>query len=204
LEPIKAQKADYPLEAEREGLQGQVLVKVYISETGDVERVEVVRGDPILANAAVSAAKKWKFKPFIQDGKPVKVATQIPFDFAFGDKIKDTTPPRDAVTDNGGSYQRVRVSSGVMQGLLIHQVQPIYPESARQNRIQGTVILQAEIGKDGRVAGLKPISGPEELIPAAIGAVQQWRYKPYFLNGSAVALDTQIIVNFKLSGRWFW
>jgi TonB family protein len=200
LEPIKVQKADYPLEAAREGLQGQVEVKVLVSETGDVESVEVIRGDPILAKAAVSAAKKWKFKPFIRGGKPVKVATQIPFDFAFGDKIKDTSPPKDAATDKGGSEQRMRVSPGVSRGLLIHQVQPIYPESARRNHVQGTVVLQAEIGKNGRVADLKPISGPKELIPAAMGAVQQWRYKPYSLNGSAVAVETQIVVNFTLSG----
>ncbi len=201
LEPIKVQKAEYPLEAARDGLQGQVVVKVHISETGDVGSVEVIRGDPILAEAAVSAAKKWKFKPFIRGGKPVKVATQIPFDFAFSDKIKNTPLPKDAATDNGGSEQRLRVSLGVMTGLLIHKVQPIYPEYARQNHVQGTVVLQAEISKDGRVADLKPISGPKELIPAAMGAVQQWRYKPYSFNGSAVAVDTQIIVNFHLSGR---
>jgi len=200
LEPIKTQKADYPIRAAREGLQGEVLVRVFISETGDVETVEVLKGDPILAEAAVAAAKKWKFKPFIRGGKPIKIATKMPFDFAFDDKVEDTTPPPTAPADNGGDTTRVLVSQGISVGLLIHKVQPIYPESARSNRVQGTVTLRAMIGKDGRIENLTPISGPKELIPAAVGAVQQWRYKPYFFQGKPVEVETQVVVNFKLSG----
>jgi TonB family protein len=83
-------------------------------------------------------------------------------------------------------------------GLLVHKVAPVYPESARQNRVQGTVVFGAVIDKNGRIAELKPVSGPKELIPAAMGAVQQWRYKPYFLEGQPVAVETQIVVNFQL------
>jgi protein TonB len=96
--------------------------------------------------------------------------------------------------------QRVRVSQGVSQGLLIHRVQPMYPPLARQARIQGTVILQAEISKDGSIENLRLISGHPMLAPAAIEAVKQWRYKPYFLNGEPVAVETQITVNFTLAG----
>ncbi|HEV2115869.1 MAG TPA: energy transducer TonB [Terriglobales bacterium] len=96
--------------------------------------------------------------------------------------------------------QRVRVSQGVSQGLLIHRVQPMYPPLARQARIQGTVILQAEISKDGTIENLRLISGHPMLAPSAIEAVRQWRYKPYFLNGEPVAVETQITVNFTLAG----
>ncbi len=96
--------------------------------------------------------------------------------------------------------QRVRVSSGVSQGLLIKRVQPNYPPLARQARIQGTVILQAEISKEGTIQNLQLISGHPMLAPAAIEAVKQWRYKPYLLNGEPVAVDTQVQVNFTLSG----
>ncbi len=96
--------------------------------------------------------------------------------------------------------QRVRVSQGVSQGLLIHRVQPMYPPLARQARIQGSVILQAEISKDGSIENLRLISGHPMLAPAAIEAVKQWRYKPYFLNGEPVAVETQITVNFTLAG----
>jgi periplasmic protein TonB len=96
--------------------------------------------------------------------------------------------------------QRVRVSQGVTQGLLIRKVNPTYPPLARQARIQGAVILQAEISKDGTIENLRLITGHPMLAPAAIEAVKQWRYKPYLLNGEAVPVETQITVNFSLSG----
>jgi len=96
--------------------------------------------------------------------------------------------------------QRVRVSSGVSTGLLIRKVTPTYPPLARQARIQGTVVLQAEISKEGTIQNLQLISGHPMLAPAAIEAVKQWRYKPYLLNGEPVAVETQVVVNFNLSG----
>jgi periplasmic protein TonB len=96
--------------------------------------------------------------------------------------------------------QRVRVSQGVTQGLLIRKIQPAYPPLARQARIQGSVLLQAEISKDGTIQNLRLISGHPMLAPAAIEAVKQWRYKPYILNGEPVEVETQITVNFTLSG----
>ncbi len=96
--------------------------------------------------------------------------------------------------------QRVRVSLGVSQGLLIKKVQPNYPPLARQARIQGTVLLQAEISKDGTIENLRLINGHPMLAPAAIEAVKQWRYRPYMLNGEPVAVETQVQVNFTLSG----
>ena len=96
--------------------------------------------------------------------------------------------------------QRVRVSQGVTSGLLVHRVQPNYPPLARQARIQGSVVLQAEISKDGAIENLRLMSGHPMLAPSAIEAVRQWRYKPYILNGEPVAVETQITVNFTLSG----
>ena len=96
--------------------------------------------------------------------------------------------------------QRVRVSQGVSQGLLIHKVQPAYPPLARQARIQGTVVLQALIGKDGAIQNLHVVSGHPMLTGAALDAVKQWRYKPYYLNGEPVEVETTINVNFTLAG----
>jgi len=96
--------------------------------------------------------------------------------------------------------QRVRVSSGVQSGLLIRKVNPTYPPLARQARIQGVVILQAQISKDGNIENLQLISGHPMLAPAAIEAVKQWKYKPYLLNGEPVEVETQVQVNFTLAG----
>ena len=84
--------------------------------------------------------------------------------------------------------QRIRVSQGVSTGLLIRKVTPSYPPLAKQARIQGQVVLQAEISEDGTIQNLQLMSGHPMLAPAAIEAVRQWRYKPYLLNGELVAV----------------
>ncbi len=197
LEPIKIVKATYPWEARDKQLQGQVWVRIQVSETGDVESAEIISGDPVLAKSAIDAVKKWKFKPFIKNGKPTPVSSKVPFSFAFSENIRDEEAP----TDTTAAIKRVRVSQGVSQGLLVYRVQPVYPVEARREGIQGQVVLRAVISKEGRIADLKLISGPKELAPAAIGAVEQWRYKPYLLMGDPVEVDTEILVNFTLSRR---
>ncbi len=93
----------------------------------------------------------------------------------------------------------MRISDGVLAGLLIRKVEPIYPPLARQARIQGEVVLQAIIGKDGTIQNLRVVSGHPMLVGAAVDAVRQWRYRPYLLNHEPVDVETQITVNFKLS-----
>ena len=83
-------------------------------------------------------------------------------------------------------------------GLLIHQVQPIYPKLAQAAHVEGTVLLTAVIDTQGRVTQLRTLSGHPLLIGAAVNAVQQWRYKPYILNGQAVEVETQVSVVFTL------
>lgn len=89
LELVKAPAAIYPEEAVRDGIQGQVWMRVLVSESGKVEKVQLLSGNPILAEAAVSTAKKYRFKPFIKDGKAIKLWTRIPLDFYFSDKLVD-------------------------------------------------------------------------------------------------------------------
>lgn len=98
------------------------------------------------------------------------------------------------------AVQRVRVSQGVTQGMVLHRVQPQYPPLARTARVQGSVILAAVIGKDGTIQNLHVLSGHPLLTQAALDAVKQWRYRPYILNGEPVEVDTQVTVNFTLSG----
>jgi len=105
----------------------------------------------------------------------------------------------DPVTITGPLPQRVLITQGVSQGLLIHQVAPVYPETARMNLVEGTVVLRAVIGKDGVVRDLHVESSPsDDLSQAALTAVQQWTYRPYLLSGEPVEIDTTINVNFKL------
>lgn len=82
--------------------------------------------------------------------------------------------------------------------LLVSKVEPAYPIVARQAHVQGTVVLDADISKDGTVETLKVISGHPLLIGAALDAAKQWRYKPYVQNGRSVAVETQIVIAFTI------
>jgi TonB family protein len=81
---------------------------------------------------------------------------------------------------------------------VIHRVHPIYPKGARAKKLQGTVVLQAIIDKQGKVDSLQMVSGDPLLAQAAADAVKQWRYKPYSHNGDPVEFQTRITVDFKL------
>jgi protein TonB len=95
--------------------------------------------------------------------------------------------------------QRIRISQGVTRGLLIQRVEPAYPPLARAARVQGEVVLQAIIDRDGNIQNLQLMSGHPMLVPSAIAAVKQWRYKPYLLNGNPVEVETSITVIFTLA-----
>jgi len=112
---------------------------------------------------------------------------------------KGETTPAPARIPKIATPQRVRVSQGVSNGLVVKRVPPEYPDEARRGGIQGKVVMHAIIDKAGAVAKLELVSGDSLLAPAAIDAVKQWKYKPYLLNGKPVEVDTQITVNFTLS-----
>ena len=88
--------------------------------------------------------------------------------------------------------------SHMAAGDLIYRVQPQYPEIAREAHIQGMVQLRAIISKAGTIENLIAEGGHPMLVPAAIKAVRQWRYRPYMLNGQPVEVETEITVNFVL------
>src|SRR5919109_2072657 len=96
--------------------------------------------------------------------------------------------------------QRVRVSQGVTEGLLTRKVQPVYPPLAKTARIQGDVVLNAVISKNGAIENLRVMSGHPMLVTSALDAVKQWKYRPYILNGEPVEVETTITVKFTLAG----
>jgi periplasmic protein TonB len=118
------------------------------------------------------------------------------------------TPPLEAATVRTVSAKRplsllsqlepVSLPEDLSQGLLVQKVLPSYPEPALKAGLQGAVVLQAWIGRDGSIRDLKLVDGSLLLGQAAVRAVKQWRYKPYLRNGVAVEAETYVTVNFKL------
>jgi periplasmic protein TonB len=114
----------------------------------------------------------------------------IPGGSNFGPAISIPPPP---------APQKPRpMSEGVMEAALTYKVQPQYPAAARLMHLEGTVRLQAIIGKDGGVRELQVLSGNPILAQAAFAAVREWRYRPTQLNGGIVEVETFITVNFVL------
>jgi len=95
----------------------------------------------------------------------------------------------------------VRVPGNVASAMLIHQVTPEYPAAAKEQHIEGTIVLHALIGKDGTLQALKYVSGAPALMQSAMDAVKQWVYKPTLLNGEPVEVDTTISVLYTLGGK---
>jgi periplasmic protein TonB len=93
----------------------------------------------------------------------------------------------------------VRVSSMVVEGLIIRKTIPQYPPIPKAMGIQGTVVLQATISKSGTIENLHVINGPAMLQQAALDAVRTWRYKPYMLNEQPVEVETTVNVVFSIS-----
>jgi protein TonB len=96
--------------------------------------------------------------------------------------------------------KRIRISQGVTQGMVVRKVEPAYPKLALSARVTGVVQLKAIISRDGQIKELQVVSGHPILVPAALDAVKQWRYRPYLLNGEPVEVETNITVTFQLAG----
>ncbi len=203
---------EYPSDAKH--VRGAVVLKAIIDKQGNVSNLQVISGRPMPIPAAIEAVKQWKYKPYLLNRAPVEVETNLTVNFTLADKPETVGVVGDrpggipsgemyGIASNASSDAvaagRVRISSSVMQGLLVTKVPPQYPQEAMDQRIQGAVMLRAYIDKQGSVANLELISGHPLLAPAAIEAVKQWRYRRYLLNGRGVEVETQIQVNFTLA-----
>jgi protein TonB len=114
---------------------------------------------------------------------------------SIGRGLRAIVPPPPPTTS--GHPPRV---SRMMEGNLIYRVQPQYPTLALRARVQGVVVLRAVITREGRIANLQVVSGHPMLVQSAMDAVLQWHYRPYYLNNEPVEVETQVTVNFTLSG----
>ncbi len=165
-----------------------------------VERVATVRGGGVIARGALPSAG-----PDEAPSLPAGSGMGTIFSggpgiggLGIGDlggsrvQVVQATPPKPAGP--------VRISSGVIAGLLLHPITPAYPTIAKAAHVEGTVVLSATIDEHGRITGLQVVSGPEMLRRAAIEAVQVARYQPYLLNGAATEVATTISVVFRMEG----
>lgn len=120
----------------------------------------------------------------------------------FGPSSVIAGPPRSAnVTEAGPSAPAgpLHISTGVSQGMLLAPIHANYPQIAIVAHVQGTVVVQAIISKEGHIESAEAVSGPDMLKASALEAVRSARYHPYLLNGQPTEVQTTFSVNFRLS-----
>lgn len=172
----------YPAEAKEARITGKVRLEAVVTKDGRIQDLKIVSGHPLLAAAAVEAVRQWEYAPVEKDGQPVAFKTQIDLNFTLAD---DGPAP-------------LEVAGGVQAGKLVSKVNPVYPAEAKQQGIQGRVLLRATIGANGTVEKVDVREGDPALAAAAVDAVKQWQYSPTMVNSSAVAVIVDIDINFTL------
>jgi TonB family protein len=164
----------YPPLARQARIQGPVILIAVINKSGDVESMQLFSGHPLLAPAAIEAVKQWKYRPYLLNGEPVEVETKIVVNFTLvgnppaegvaGDAPGGIPPGEPGAIISGAPVDEdrpgvVRVSKGVMSGLVVTKVPPQYPPDARDQRIQGTVVMRVNVDQEGNVSNIQLISG---------------------------------------------
>jgi protein TonB len=192
-------KPVYPAEARAAGVQGVVIIEALIDEQGKVTAARILRSVPGLDEAALDAVKGWVFTPTLKNGAPVPVNMTVTTRFALDQKpaavggVVGSGP----VGGIAGGAERAGGAKTPPPTKLV-DVKPVYPEAAKQAGIQGTVILELSIGKDGKVTSAKVLRSIPELDQAAIDAATKWEFTPTVKDGAAVPVVLAVTVNFKL------
>jgi TonB family protein len=104
----------------------------------------------------------------------------------------------------GGSERTVEtqrpqahVPADVMEKLVTHRVDPEYPAAARPAKLQGVIVLDVVVGRNGSVVEMHALNGPDVLARAAMDAMRWWRFEPYRVDGQPVVVETTVAVEFK-------
>ena len=159
----------------------------------ETRTVATVRGGGVIARGSLASAND-------DDAPTLGAGNGMGSLFAGGLGVGDLAGPAVRVVEAAPPKPAgpVHVSSGVIAGLLLAPIAPTYPAIAKAARVEGTVVLTAVIGKDGRIRGLEVVSGPEMLRRAALDAVQAARYTPFALNGAPTEVVTTVSVVFRI------
>jgi len=180
-------KPIYPAEAKTAGIQGVVIIEALIDERGKVTAARILRSIPALNQAALDAVTGWAFTPTLKNGVPVPVSMTVTVNFTL-----DQAPAA-----GGAAAPRVG-GAKIPAPTKTVDVKPAYPAAAKQAGIQGTVILELAIGKDGKVQSAKVLRSIPELDQAAIDAVKQWEFTPTLKDGVPVPVVMTATVKFAL------
>ncbi|MGC2742527.1 MAG: energy transducer TonB [Candidatus Angelobacter sp.] len=180
---------EFPPELSVYEVTDTVTIEATVSPEGRVKKVKAVSGKIAeLKEAAKNTVKQWNYEPYLINGTPVPVRTEITLNL-------DNT--LDHYRDPSGDVP-VHLDQNTALGLVTKRVEPHYPLKARIDYIQGAVELLVLVGKDSHVHAVHIIKGHPMLAAAAYIAVRQWEFKPYVENGKILPVVTNLTVAFSL------
>jgi TonB family protein len=167
---------EYSEEARRARYQGTVVLYAEVDTEGNPRNIRVLRSLGLgLDEKAMQAVALWRFKPGWKDGHPVTVAVTVEVNFRLLDRPKPAP-------------------------MAVHKVLPEYSKEARMARLEGSVLLGAEVGADGKAKKIKVLRGlGMGLDEQAIKALKKWRFVPVIENGQPVTVATSVEVKFSLT-----
>ena len=187
---IKQVNPVYPEEARKKGIQGVVILEAKIDEYGRVMDAMILRSIPDLDPSAIDAVRQWVYEPLLIDGKPTKALFTVTVRFQLGEKDIEKF-----------AEGAVKVKDQINPPKLVKSVDPVYPEIARQAKIEGVAILQARTDTQGRVKDAMILRSVPLLDQAAIAAVRQWVYEPLVIDGQAREAVFTVTVRFTLDAE---
>jgi TonB family protein len=181
----------YPELARRAGIEGQVVVQFIVDETGGVTEPVVLRSpSPLLSEAALHAVGGVRFTPGAQDGRPVKVRFAVPIAFRLTDSEPEPEPE---------IYEVVETPPQLIGGIAGLASRVRYPEDARRADIEGVVLVQFIVDREGRVeAPFIFRSDHPALNEAALAAVRSSRFTPGMQKGETVRVRFTVPIAFRL------
>jgi TonB family protein len=178
----------YPLAAKKQQIQAVVVLRVEVNKEGNVSQVQALGGPAALTKAAVRAVSKWKYRPVVVEGDALVVSGEVLLTFRTG--------KRPSVFE-GGTWP-FRAVACTIEGVLLHRVEPEYPQVARVAHVAGDVIVKILIDKEGRVAEATVVRGHPLLEESALNAVRQWRYQPYVLGSGPIPVEGEVTLRFHM------
>ena len=181
----------YPKDALDAAIEGTVILEALTDIFGRMQKISVLRSISMLDRAAVEAVRQWIFEPTIVNGKPRGTIFTISVPFV----LKDRTARAEVLTE----VEPVSIAAGGVTPVPVKKVGPVYPEIARQSRLEGEVILEIMIDVAGRVRDAKVIRSIPLLDRAAFDALSQWTYEPVIIDGKPVPVIFTVSVNFLLT-----
>lgn len=198
----------YPAEAKEKKVEGDVTVEVKVNEEGKVISAKYVSGPEIFTDSVVKAAKEWTFKPNMVKGEATKVAGVLSFRFKLETFTEAMTKANSQATSESSEKENsvpevlppsiIRRSEGVIRGLAINKALPEYPLEAREQKVEGDVVVEITINEEGNIASSRVVSGPELLRNSALEAAKQWTFKTTTLDSHPVKVSGVITFRFKL------